>query len=128
MQHKSIMKNVAFALLVIRAVDIDISAAFYRALGIDLVQEQHGAGPEHYASVLGDTVFEIYPRKADQAPPEEVKTLMIGFRVDDLDEVMETLKTLGTELNKAPVTTDWGRSITVNDPDGYRVQITESLG
>jgi lactoylglutathione lyase len=36
-------------LIVIRAADLDKSLAFYRALGLEFAQEQHGTGPVHYA-------------------------------------------------------------------------------
>jgi catechol 2,3-dioxygenase-like lactoylglutathione lyase family enzyme len=37
----------ALVALVLRCADVDTTAAFYRALGIELVEEQHGTGPRH---------------------------------------------------------------------------------
>ncbi|MEU3400835.1 glyoxalase/bleomycin resistance/dioxygenase family protein [Streptomyces filamentosus] len=49
-------------LVVIYTDKLDACRDFYAALGLPLVPEQHGSGPEHYAAVLDDgTVFELYP-------------------------------------------------------------------
>jgi catechol-2,3-dioxygenase len=45
-------KQMRINLIVIRVSDIDRSAAFYRALGLVLVKERHGTGPEHYSADL----------------------------------------------------------------------------
>ena len=55
------MTNPSLSLLVVRSSRLEASLAFYRALGLSFVEEQHGSGPIHYSTRLGDTVLEIYP-------------------------------------------------------------------
>lgn len=56
------------SLLVIYTHQIDACRDWYEALGLDLVREQHGNGPVHYAATLpGGAVVELYP--AGQRPP-----------------------------------------------------------
>jgi catechol 2,3-dioxygenase-like lactoylglutathione lyase family enzyme len=52
----------------VRAADLEKSLAFYRALGLEFQQEQHGNGPIHYASIMRETVIEIFPGKPGNAP------------------------------------------------------------
>jgi catechol 2,3-dioxygenase-like lactoylglutathione lyase family enzyme len=52
------------ASLVLYAGDPTATAAFYRALGLDLDREDHGEGPAHFAVELGPVHFAIYPAEA----------------------------------------------------------------
>ncbi|MEU6215830.1 VOC family protein [Streptomyces sp. NPDC047023] len=49
-------------LLVIYTTRLDECRDFYAGLGLDLVPERHGSGPDHYAATLPDGgVVELYP-------------------------------------------------------------------
>ncbi|MEW1548650.1 hypothetical protein [Streptomyces tsukubensis] len=48
-------------LTVIYTEQLDACRAFYTGLGLPLLPERHGTGPEHYAAELDGTVFELYP-------------------------------------------------------------------
>ncbi|MEV6478171.1 VOC family protein [Streptomyces sp. NPDC051657] len=48
-------------LIVIYTDRLDACHAFYTELGLTFAKEQHGPGPEHYATQLDGTVFELYP-------------------------------------------------------------------
>ncbi|GAA4541495.1 VOC family protein [Pseudonocardia xishanensis] len=61
------MAKVTAGLIVIYTERLDQCRDFYGALGLDLVREQHGSGPVHYAAELeGGLVLEIYPGSAEQ--------------------------------------------------------------
>jgi hypothetical protein len=49
------------ASLVLYAASTQSTAAFYRALGVTLADEDHGEGPVHFATELGPVHFAIYP-------------------------------------------------------------------
>lgn len=49
------------ASLVLYAADAAATAAFYRAIGLELEDEDHGEGPVHFAAELGTVHFAIYP-------------------------------------------------------------------
>ncbi|MEN3264395.1 MAG: hypothetical protein V7646_1289 [Pseudonocardia sp.] len=49
-------------LLVLYSERVEACRDFYASLGLDLLREQHGGGPVHYAAELPDgLVLEIYP-------------------------------------------------------------------
>lgn len=107
------------SLLVLRCTDLKASVAFYRALGFDFQEEQHGNGPKHFASENNDFVFELYP--TDQ--PSDIKS-RLGFRVTSLEETIINLRALGIEAT--PQNSAWGIRAIVRDPDGRTVEINES--
>lgn len=62
------MAKVTAGLIVIYAERLDECRDFYAGLGLDLVREQHGSGPTHYAVELaGGLVLEIYPGTAERS-------------------------------------------------------------
>ncbi|WP_226353768.1 hypothetical protein [Pseudonocardia sp. ICBG601] len=55
------------SLLVLYTEKLEACREFYTALGLRLVEEQHGAGPVHYSTTMpGGLVLEIYPGKPDR--------------------------------------------------------------
>ncbi|WP_420873805.1 VOC family protein [Nocardia huaxiensis] len=55
--------------MVLYVEDLEASRAFYRALGLDLIREQHGRSPVHYSVVLaGGEVIELYPAASASRP------------------------------------------------------------
>jgi len=56
---------------------------------------------------------------AGAAHPADNHTVIIEFRVDDVDKEYEKLKTLVSDFVKEPTTQPWGnRSLLFRDPDG----------
>jgi len=115
------MADVEFNLVVLRSTDIERSAHFYRALGVQLVREQHGGGPEHFAGQAGRVVFEIYPRGSGDGT---AKT-RIGFGVGSLATVLSKMEQSGGTVVSNPQDTEWGRRAVIADPDGHRVELLE---
>jgi lactoylglutathione lyase len=112
--------GVSLMLLVIKTGQLDSSRAFYEALGIHLVEERHGNGPVHYAGKAGATTFEVYPWP-DASPPDA--SIRLGVGVTNLDEVLESLRWLGTAVVTEPRMTPWGYRAVVRDPDGRAVEL-----
>ncbi|WP_417389285.1 VOC family protein [Gimesia sp.] len=108
-------------LLVLRCRDIEVSRLFYEQLGIEFQKEKHGSGPEHYAVVFDDTVFELYPLKED----EPVDRSRLGFAVNLDTDLRESLGDAGIaiiseyEVDHEPV-------FVVEDPDGRKVEVRQS--
>jgi catechol 2,3-dioxygenase-like lactoylglutathione lyase family enzyme len=66
-------------LLVLYTPRLEPCRRFYSNLGLPLVPERHGDGPEHYAAVLADgTVFELYPARDGR----ESGAVRLGLAVD----------------------------------------------
>ena len=119
--------TISLSLLVLRAADLDVTLGFYKALGFDFIREQHGTGLVHYASNLGEFVIEIYPGKPGTAPDRRhAGATMLGFTVDNLDQIVEALRTSGTLILTAPQDSEWGRRAVVQDPDGRAVELNQS--
>jgi lactoylglutathione lyase len=98
------------------------SLRFYRALGLQLTQEQHGNGPVHYACELGETVLELYPAKPGTAPDRLIGGgTMLGFLVESLAQTMQALADLGIA---APPSSTPSRAL-LHDPDGRAIEIQE---
>jgi catechol 2,3-dioxygenase-like lactoylglutathione lyase family enzyme len=108
-------------LLVLRTPQLDELRGFYQALGIDFVQERHGAGPLHFAGQVGDAVLELYPL-ADQEVTVD-GTVRLGFSVTDLSEALRSLDAAGATVVSGPRQTAWGNRAVVRDPDGRTVEL-----
>lgn len=107
-------------LLVIRSPDIDRAVTFYEQMGLLFERHSHGNGPEHYASSTSGFVFEIYPQ---QNPADSTSGTRLGFRVDDVDAVVESLRQIHATILTEPAETQWGRRAVVQDFDGHTVEL-----
>lgn len=119
------MESTALSLIVIRAANIEASLAFYRALGVAFVQEQHGSGPVHYSCDFGGLVLELYPNKANPSQESSTHTMMLGFKVASLESTLAELHKLEIEPKAALKESEWGLWVNVTDPNGSTVQINE---
>lgn len=115
------------ASLVLFAVDLEATVEFYRAVGIDLEHEDHGDGPIHYATELGQLHFAIYPAECVSTAPDHRAggSSFPGFYVQSLDETTSALVTMGSPLLSQHETRPWGCRIVVTDPDGRPVEINQ---
>jgi catechol 2,3-dioxygenase-like lactoylglutathione lyase family enzyme len=99
---------------------------FYRALGVPLVEEQHGDGPLHYACELAGAHVAIYESPAGEAPRHDHGgATMVGFDVDSLELALDLLKACHAKVLKGPEKVSWGRRAIVLDPDGRAVELNE---
>lgn len=117
----------SISLIVLRTSSIEATLSFYRALGLDFAEEQHGTGPVHYSTVLGETVLEVYPAEAGQAPDRKAGgATMIGIKVESVDGAIAAAEGLGYKPISAPKDSAWGRRATILDPDGRLIELTEA--
>jgi predicted enzyme related to lactoylglutathione lyase len=117
------MAHVSLTLLVLKTRQVEQLRLFYQTLGVELVQEQHGKGPVHYAGCAGDVVIEVYPLP-DDASPVDAST-RLGFAVEDVAEVIRALERIGAKIVTPPKTTAWGLQGVVKDTDGWSVELTQ---
>ena|SRR5258706_15365265 len=116
----------ALNLLVLRTADLERALAFYQAIGLTFVQEQHSSGPIHYACDMGALVVELYPGKQGIAPDRKnAGATQIGFQVTNLDTVIDSLNQQGCTIITTSQDSAWGRRALVQDPDGRAVELTE---
>lgn len=112
------MSGPRLALLVLKTGRMAELCSFYRAIGVELVAEKHGASPEHFAGRVGDLVLEIYPLPAGVVATEGAD-VRLGFAVNDLREVLEAID---VPVVSEPGMTAWGYRAVVRDPDGRAVE------
>jgi len=115
------------ASLVLYAADPGATAAFYRALGVDLEHEDHGEGPVHFAAELGPVHFAIYPAEAPGRAPDRRSggSAFPGFYVDALDHAAQALATAGAPILTEHQQMPWGCRVVAEDPDGRPVEINQ---
>lgn len=118
------MKTPRPNLTVIRCEDVEVSAGFYRIVGLEFEKHRHGSGTEHYAASDGIWTFELYP--ASTKFPASSST-RIGFAVSSCDHTADRLRAAGFSLDAAPADSPWGRRAVAIDPDGHRVELSSPL-
>ena len=106
------MANVSgLTLVVLRCADLERSRRFYEALGLTLMPEQHGAGPRHYSARVGQTVLEFYPDAGGST-----RGLRLGLELVDLAAAVSELAKIGAVPRP-------GSPVTIDDPDGHRLEL-----
>jgi lactoylglutathione lyase len=115
------------ASLVLFAADVNTTAEFYRALGLELEHEDHGEGPVHFATELGGVHFAIYPTDVRGRAPARraVGSSFPGFYVAALDRVTESLRQLGASVLSEHEQMPWGCRVVVEDPDGRAIEVND---
>ena len=113
---------VMLSLLVLKTEQLNRLKYFYETLGMEFQPEQHGNGPVHFSAPLGGMVLEIYPLPEGEAD----RTTRLGFIVDEVGSLAESL----WRRELAPLTkvkeTPWGRCLIVKDPDGRTVELYQA--
>ena len=97
--------------MVLRCSDLERSRAFYEALGFTLTSEQHGSGPRHYSTRVGQTVLELYPDASGST-----RGLRLGLRLVDVPAAISAVVEMGVVLRP-------GSPPTIDDPDGHRLEL-----
>ena len=123
------MNQVGYVILFVA--DLERSLAFYRDL-IGLPFKLEGDGYLEFATK--GTRFGLYDRNrlgelTGQGP--EAPAMPGGevvFLVGDVDAEAERLKAAGVAILKGPVDRPWGhRTVHVEDPDGFVVELAEEI-
>ena len=101
-----------------------LSAWYARHLGI--AAQDGGAlvfgGPES----AGMTVFAHFPQDTHYFG-EGGQEVMVNFRVDDLDLLLEQLDEAGIEIEPKRESFEYGRFAWIRDPEGNRVELWEPV-
>ncbi|WP_126425270.1 VOC family protein [Brevibacillus marinus] len=114
--------------------DHERSLRFYRDLLGLHVRAEHGTYVEFDT---GSTILAINTRDSVRELtsldiPEEQQhsqTFEIGFVVDDVDVVIETLRASGVKIIQEPVKKPWGQTVAyIADPDGHFIEICTPIG
>lgn len=110
------------SLLVLRAHAPEVLARFYARLGLSFEKHRHGSGPEHFAALMGEVVFELYPLMTDA---DKTTGTRIGFAVENVESAFAAMLEAGAKPVVAPKMSEWGLRAVVDDPEGHRIELTE---
>jgi lactoylglutathione lyase len=115
------------ASLVLFAASPAATTAFYRAVGLELEEEDHGDGPVHFATELGPVHFAIYPAEVAGRAGERRSSGSVfpGFYVESLDRAAEALAVAGAPMLTGHQEMPWGCRIVAEDPDGRAVEVNQ---
>jgi MerR family transcriptional regulator, thiopeptide resistance regulator len=117
-----------FSSLVLFTGHLKQARAFYRAVGLQLHDEDHGGGPVHYATDINGVHFALYsaPDSLTRAPQwRDAGSSFPGFYVTSLDDTMAALTALKTPVLTGHQVRDWGCRAVVEDPDGRPIEINQ---
>jgi len=117
-----------FSSLVLFTGHIDQGRAFYRAVGLQLHDEDHGGGPVHYATDINGVHFALFAAADShgRAPQwREPGSSFPGFYVTSLDDTVAALTALEAPVLAGHQVRDWGCRAVVEDPDGRAIEINQ---
>lgn len=106
---------------------LEAAIAFYRAVGIDLGDENHGDGAIHSAADVGGVHVAVYSATESASSPgwRAAGSTFAGFYVPSLDQVVTSLTALGAEVLLDHQVRDWGCRCVFSDPDGRAVEVNQ---
>jgi predicted enzyme related to lactoylglutathione lyase len=106
----------------------ELSAWYEKNLGLEL--ESWGGAilkwPDDRAEDGGLTVWTTADNDSKWFSPSE-SSFMINYRVDNLDELLATLKQNGVEIVSGPEYAENGKFAWIMDPDGNKVELWEPM-
>jgi lactoylglutathione lyase len=101
---------------------------FYRTIGVDLHDEDHGDGLVHAATDVGDVHFAVFPSPVRSGPAlgwRSSGSTFVGFYVSSLDQTVASLSALGARVLEEHQVRPWGCRMIFEDPDGRAVEINQ---
>lgn len=110
-------------LIVLRSDHPEKLSEFYdHTLNMKFVYHRHGSGPYHYSTEIYGLIFEIY--KSSKNYKQDTST-RIGFKVINLDEIIERVGDSSGIIITSPIINEWGYSSVIEDSDGRKIDLVE---
>lgn len=105
-----------------------LSAWYEKHLGMPL--ESWGGAilkwPEDTAEDRGLTVWHVAEKDSEWFSPSD-SAFMINYRVDNLGELIESLRAQGVEIIAGPESHENGKFAWIMDPDGNKIELWEPM-
>ena len=96
------------------------SRLFYESIGLQFERHRHDNGLPHLSSIGSGAVVEIYP-----ANGKDTTDVRLGFQVENVDRVLQTIEGLGGTIVSPAQPSPWGKRAVVKDGDGHTVELCE---
>ncbi|NEP01535.1 MAG: hypothetical protein F6K58_23335 [Symploca sp. SIO2E9] len=100
------------------------SGKFYSKIGFNVQKHKHGDGDQHFVCKSGDTLLEIYPLPSSDNQ-NVTKNIKIGFKVASHETILNQGEFFRQYLYLPPRKTEWGRKMSLIDPDGHIIDLFE---
>ena len=97
---------------------------YQERFGVLTVPESYEEGP--WVQQEGPTVFAPFPQDSMMIGADE-HTWMINFRVDDLDAMVDQLRSAGETVDVDPERYPNGRFAELRDPEGNGIQLWQPM-
>ncbi len=97
---------------------------YQERLGVDPVPQSEGDEP--WRQQEGVTAFAPFPQDSEMIGPPE-HTWSLNFRVDDLDAMVEQLRSAGEAVDVDPERYSMGRFAAMRDPEGNVIQLWQPM-
>lgn len=109
--------------VLIRAKDPEALSKWYDDnFGLTAMNEDN---PEPWQQAAGPTVFQPFPTDSDYFPAQQ--QVMFNFRVEDLDAMLEQLKTSGVKIDDNRAEEDFGKFGWAYDPEGNKIELWQVI-
>lgn len=117
---------VEMASLVLFSAAMDETVAFYRAVGLEMEEEDHGDAV-HFAADVDGVHFAVFGATVPgQAPAwQHAGSMFAGFYVTSLADTVAVLRARGAPILVGHQVRPWGCRAVVTDPDGRPVEINQ---
>lgn len=111
-----------------------IGGVFFRAKNPELLSKWYADhlgvsnGPDGmpWQQAAGMTVFAPFTHESDYFPQSQ--SVMLNFRVEDLDALLDTLRANGVVIDHKRQQEAYGKFAWIYDPEGNKVELWEPLG
>lgn len=122
--------------IILKTEKISETYEFYKSISLPLESDSHSdleeaqdETPQSYSCQVGDVRVVIYALAPWTGPERRTKShdTMVGFAVDNLDEILEKLDQLNVKVVLPKEQTSSGQRAVVLDPDGRPVELSQSL-
>ena len=70
------------------------------------------------------TTWAIFPKQSEHFAPS-VSSLMINYRVEDLDGLLDTMRAEGVEIDPKREDHEYGKFAWIMDPEGNKIELWE---
>ncbi len=120
-QTTNITETMRFEGISLPVSDVAKSVAFYQQFGFKAEVQQ-----ANFALLrLGDGTIGLFQVDLAPWPRHQRELIHIELSVDHLDTLYQQLQDRGIDFRQPPHDTRWERSMHTDDPDGYRLEISE---
>jgi catechol 2,3-dioxygenase-like lactoylglutathione lyase family enzyme len=107
--------------------NVEMNIDFYQGvLGYELIDKGVKQNGKNYAILKGDRHELFISEKEGFTEEQESNFRHIGYFVEDIDELLETLKLKGyVEKEKEIIIKPYSRQFYIKDPDGFEIDLIQ---